>query len=334
MPCRRAPLAVAAVLSPFLLVLAIVIASPRARADEAPVIVKLCVIPSTGIARFLLNISPSQECTAGEVAVPYAPKCQPGPPGPKGDKGDKGDKGPKGDQGEKGDRGKRGKRGPPGPNSPGSEVLRYFTRAGTDIFITGANLHLVNGLGATATQNGLGNLILGYNEIRGAGDDRSGSHVLVIGSENNYSRAGSIVAGLHNEASGDFASVVGGQYNTASGLYSSVLGGFQNTASGLYASTSGGFENSASGGSASISGGLGNVASGAFSSVSGGAGNTASGFESGVSGGTSNLASGGDASVSGGSTNTASGDSSSISGGASVTVTTINGWAAGATAPP
>jgi hypothetical protein len=330
MPCRRALLAVAIVLPSVLLVLAMISASSRARADEAPVIVKLCVIPSTGIARFLLNISPSQECSGDEVAVAYAPKCQPGPPGPKGDKGDKG---PKGDPGEKGDRGKRGKRGPPGPKSPGSEVLQYFTRAGSDIFITGANLHLVNGVGATATQNGLGNLILGYNEVRGSGDDRSGSHMLVVGSENNYSRSGGIVAGLHNEASGDFASAVGGQYNTASGLYSSVLGGFQNTASGLYASTSGGFENIASGGSASVSGGLGNVASGPFASVSGGAGNTASGFESAVSGGTSNLASGGDASVSGGSTNTAGGDSSAVSGGASVTVTTINGWAAGATAP-
>jgi hypothetical protein len=35
-----------------------------------------------------------------------------------------------------------------------------------ELVITGANLRLVNGLGATTTVNGLGNLLVGYNEER------------------------------------------------------------------------------------------------------------------------------------------------------------------------
>jgi hypothetical protein len=35
-----------------------------------------------------------------------------------------------------------------------------------EVVITGANLRIVNGLGTTDTINGLGNLIVGYNELR------------------------------------------------------------------------------------------------------------------------------------------------------------------------
>jgi hypothetical protein len=60
---------------------------------------------------------------------------------------------------------------------------------GADIIISGANLNIVNGGGSTQTANGLGNLILGYNEARGGGADfRSGSHNLVIGQQSNYTR--------------------------------------------------------------------------------------------------------------------------------------------------
>jgi hypothetical protein len=301
-------------------VLALSGAPASARAAEAPRIVTLCVTPSTGVARFLLDISPSQVCAPGEVAVPYDTKCQAGPPGPKGEKGDPGDRGPRGDPGEK---------GPPGPSAPGSDVLALFTRSGNDVFITGANVHIVNGLGATATQNGTGNLIVGYNEPREGGDDRSGSHMLVVGAENNYTHGGGIVAGFHNQTDGDFASVTGGNFNLASGLYSSVAGGFENTASGLYSSVGGGFENVAGGGAAAVSGGMGNLASGAFSWSGGGAGNIASGLQSSVSGGSSSTASGDDASVSGGRSNVASGFAASVSGGAEISVSTDEGWGAG-----
>jgi hypothetical protein len=56
-------------------------------------------------------------------------------------------------------------------------LLKPFSREKNEIVITGANLHLVNGLGRTSCtdeddseipdcQNGLDNLIVGYNESR------------------------------------------------------------------------------------------------------------------------------------------------------------------------
>src|SRR6266850_7568315 len=44
-----------------------------------------------------------------------------------------------------------------------------FDDAANEVVISGANLRIVNGLGATDTTNGLGNLIVGYNELRGDG---------------------------------------------------------------------------------------------------------------------------------------------------------------------
>src|SRR5262245_49835927 len=41
-----------------------------------------------------------------------------------------------------------------------------FDSTNNEVVITGANLRIVNGLGATDTTNGLGNLIVGYNELR------------------------------------------------------------------------------------------------------------------------------------------------------------------------
>ena len=51
--------------------------------------------------------------------------------------------------------------------------------------VKGANLRLVNGTGKTETANGLGNLIVGYNETRrepcNGPNDRTGSHNVIIG---------------------------------------------------------------------------------------------------------------------------------------------------------
>ena len=94
------------------------------------------------------------------------------------------------------------------------------------IRFSGVNVQVVNGTGSTGGDgNGLGNLVVGYQELRTADEDdetddtndRSGSHNLVVGLANNYS----IFAGQ----------VVGGR-NTISGLYSTVSGGENNTASG------------------------------------------------------------------------------------------------------
>ena len=122
-----------------------------------------------------------------------------------------------------------------------------FSRDGNEIYITGANLHIVNGLNGTDSTNGLGNLIVGYNELRGAGDDRSGSHNVVIGSEENFSSFGGFVVGLENSISGGFTSVSGGASNTASGVACTVSGGYGGDASGNYTTVTGGYDLDASG---------------------------------------------------------------------------------------
>ena len=176
-------------------------------------------------------------------------------------------------------------------------VKLTFNAATNTLVLTGANLHLVNGLSRTDCTgaqgepipdcpNGLGNLIVGYNEQREFGANmRTGSHNVVVGPFHNFSRVGGLVVGDFNEISGDFAVVSGGQRNTASGDRSVVSGGVSNTASGGGGVVSGGFINTASGFATVVSGGSFNTASGAVSSVSGGQGNEASNDFASVSGG-------------------------------------------------
>ena len=175
-------------------------------------------------------------------------------------------------------------------------LLANVTRVGNDITFSGVNVHIVDGSGTTGDDvNGLGNLIVGYNELRGSGDDRTGSHNIVVGFNNNYSSYGGLVVGNYNAISGQYSSVNGGAVNTASGNFASVSGGRVNTASGDFASVSGGIGNTASGiDSASVSGGNNNTASGNYSSVSGGGSNIASGDYANVSGGFNRSAAGGD----------------------------------------
>ena len=106
------------------------------------------------------------------------------------------------------------------------DLLQHFSRDGDDIFITEANLHIVNGTGDTETTNGLGNVIVGYNESRAdpSTDDRTGSHMVVVGKENNYSSFGGVVVGLRNSTSGAYSSVTAGIANVASGSWSSISG--------------------------------------------------------------------------------------------------------------
>ena len=124
---------------------------------------------------------------------------------------------------------------------------------GPHILFTGANVHIRSGSGSTddgTTLTGLGNLIVGYNEmsftdpfnpqlIFTAGS-RTGSHNLVVGPAHTYTSFGGLVAGEGNVVSGALGSVSGGRGNTTSNLAASVSGGTGNTASGTAASVSGG----------------------------------------------------------------------------------------------
>ena len=211
------------------------------------------------------------------------------------------------------------------------------------VVFSGVNVQINNGQGATESINGLGNLIVGYDEPTQITDavcsdgqfeseadclannetfsaiHKSGSHNVIVGQEHNYSRSGALIAGFQNTVNADNSSVTGGLGNRASGNRSSVSGGERNIASGSTSgpesSISGGAQGNASGDRSSVSGGSFNTASGSSSSVSGGLSNQASGSTSTVSGGRLNAAIGSESSISGGSRNRSNADQSSVSGG-------------------
>jgi hypothetical protein len=135
--------------------------------------------------------------------------------------------------------------------------------------IAGENVQIVNGTGDETSVNGLGNLILGYNDNPDA-LERTGSHNVIVGDDNGYTSYGGIVAGYGNLISGIYASASGGFGNSATGDYSSVSGGIDNTAGGKYATVIGGDNNTATGVEASVTGGVLNSAIGSGSSIVGG----------------------------------------------------------------
>ena len=235
------------------------------------------------------------------------------------------------------------------------------------VVFSGVNLHVNNGSGETEFVNGLGNLIVGYDEALEVGvsicslgefelgedclanngvfaaSHKSGSHSLVVGPYNSYSRAAGLAVGWRNAVTGNFATAfgrdnrasgagsaaVGGTVNVAAGESSSVTGGVRNLANTFNASVNGGSENIAAGVNSVVAGGSFNIADGTSSTVSGGNSNTASGTSSAVSGGFQNQASGTNSSVSGGSQGQAEGVSSSVSGGSKRTAGDRDDWAAG-----
>jgi hypothetical protein len=185
-------------------------------------------------------------------------------------------------------------------------LLAGVTRSGNAIVVSGANLQVVDGSGTTTgPTNGLGNLIIGYNE---ADEDRdqSGSHNLVIGMQHEFTSFGGIVAGENNTIVSKSASVLGGKDNISAEDYATIAGGSLNLADGLFATIGGGFDNQASGLNSAVSGGCENMATNTYAAVSGGRLGVASGEWSSVSGGYTNKATSTYTSVSGGSTRTAS----------------------------
>ncbi|MDC7690485.1 hypothetical protein [Vogesella indigofera] len=144
------------------------------------------------------------------------------------------------------------------------------------LIFRGCNVVIQNGKGSTITQNGLGNLIIGYNEddtyenVHDGPNDRSGSHNLIVGPEHTYASFGGLVAGYGNFSRAPFSSILGGNKNNTTGMASTVAGGGSNTASSDYAAVGGGYYNQAGGNYSVISGGANNKASGVGSSVGGG----------------------------------------------------------------
>ena len=160
---------------------------------------------------------------------------------------------------------------------------------GPHVIFTGVNLHIRSGetSGNSYVQNGLGNLVVGYNEPSDSSFpvERGGSHNVVVGPNHRYNFGVGLIVGGASRLGNDGASVSGGFMNTASGLFAAVGAGLRNEASGDFASVSGGADNVASGHDAGVAAGQLNQATGDLSAVTGGFNNVSSGVFSAVGGG-------------------------------------------------
>jgi len=125
-----------------------------------------------------------------------------------------------------------------------SDYLVVDTATDSVVF-SGANVYVQSGSGSTdGAVNGLGNLLVGYDEDNG--DDKSGSHNLVVGQNHTYTSYGGFVAGGDNAVTERLASVIGGRYNTASGYRTSASGGYHNETSHDYSAAAGGNDGASS----------------------------------------------------------------------------------------
>src|SRR5690606_32761818 len=134
-------------------------------------------------------------------------------------------------------------------------LMRGVRRDGDTLRFEAMNLQLVNGLSRTNAVNGLGNLIVGYNESPGP---QSGPHVVAIGPRHAFTGGGGLLAGTGNALRADYAAVLGGRGNDVTGDEAVIVGGWNNTAAGVTAAVLGGYANAASAGQATVSGGVDN----------------------------------------------------------------------------
>jgi len=162
-------------------------------------------------------------------------------------------------------------------------MANHFDYVGSSqtMVLSGVNLQINNGSGVSyGVQNGVGNLILGYNEVEGgyhlpdgslaAGEVRTGSHNVILGPGHTYTANGGLVGGYNNTLSSKGGCLLSGQSSLAGGNYAAVLGGMDNRATGNHSCISGGHSNTASGDRASVSGGLLNQSAGIATSILGG----------------------------------------------------------------
>jgi hypothetical protein len=218
------------------------------------------------------------------------------------------------------------------------------------VVISAANLQVNNGLGATDTINGTGNIIIGYDEKRAptgslgncslAANANNLRGLPVVGilearldNEQNCTLAGGSwsvdnKSGSHYLVVGPghfysaYAGIVAGYWNLSNGKYASVTGGGYNASSGFGSIVVGGVSNAAYGGSGcrSLPGApLGSVSEPIACWPSGQGNPYQMAAWTSVLGGEANLAWGGQgaaSTVSGGAGNQAAGHGASVSGGA------------------
>lgn len=144
------------------------------------------------------------------------------------------------------------------------------------VLINGANLQVVNGLGTDLSQNGLGNIIGGYNTPVNDSEllERTGSHNIIVGQGQRYTGNCNLIGGQDNLASGTLGIVLGSQ-NDLGGIRNVMIGGSNNEANGVVNLVLGGSGNDIDGEHNVVLGGLGNSADGDFNVAVGGENNVA-----------------------------------------------------------
>lgn len=173
---------------------------------------------------------------------------------------------------------------------PGLAAYMSVDDSAHKVLINGANLQVVNGLGTDLSQNGLGNIIGGYNTPAAESEllERTGSHNIIVGQGQRYTGNCNLIGGQDNLASGTWGIVlgtqndlggirnvmIGGSNNEANGAVNLVLGGAANAVEGEHNVVLGGLSNSAFSDFNVVLGGEANVANSGISAILGGWGNT------------------------------------------------------------
>ena len=163
-------------------------------------------------------------------------------------------------------------------------VTRTIVNGNPTVTFSGVNVQVVNGAGSTTSTNGLGNLIVGYNESAGS---QTGSHNIILGHDQTTTSYGAITTGGWNNVLSPYG-VAFGSGNTVAGYGSAITGGANSAVGGAYSSITGGCDNTAgildrgpgwlalctAAGSVgqTVNGGEGNQAMGPFASITGGYG--------------------------------------------------------------
>jgi hypothetical protein len=147
---------------------------------------------------------------------------------------------------------------------------------GVNIVFHDANVHIVNGAGQTDIVNGLGNLIIGYDETdQAAATQRTGSHSLIIGRHQRWEGFSNLICGEYNTANNlnnlGYGQFVAGFNNQTFSQYSSVLGGSGNGAGAEYSVVVGGGGNGTGAPNSVVLGGQSNLEYGQGSVTLGGA---------------------------------------------------------------
>ncbi|MBI4603279.1 MAG: hypothetical protein HY721_15100 [Planctomycetes bacterium] len=150
---------------------------------------------------------------------------------------------------------------------------------GRTVLFTGVNVQIVTGLGRTETTNGVGNLIVGYQEFRGQAEGppteegvntRTGSHNIVVGARHNYSSSSGLLVGAESSLIGPGCAILGGHGSRVLGSHSVIVGGAGSCTHGSGSVIVAGENNTTNGGASAIIGGVGNRTTGAWSVQCGG----------------------------------------------------------------